>query len=170
MTLSPRQLMVSSSFGFSLCCPHLLLSILQANRTSFSCSFSVFPLGSAFPCLSDVTNGRMCPSAVSDHLTVHGALPAAARPHAVRVTDCPQTPCAAPIEHMGLLPCLDPGLAVQKQSSSGELPASLHGSCSSLVRCCAQLPWPHSSLNPTVCFGTGLACSSPFDPPSKIFP
>lgn len=106
MTLSPLQLMVSSSFGFSLCCPHLLLSILQANRTPFSCSFSVFPLGSAFPCLSDVTNGRMCPSAVSDHLTVHGALPAAARPHAMRVTDCPQTPCAAPLSTWDCSPAL----------------------------------------------------------------
>lgn len=46
----------------------------------------------------------------------------------------PSDPSTAPTEHMGLFTYLDPGLALQKQSSSGELPASLHESCSSLVR------------------------------------
>lgn len=85
MTLSPQHPLLVSH----CCCP-LLLSILQANRT-FSHSFSTFPLGSAFPRLSHVTNSRMCPSTVSDHLTVPGALPDAAGPCDMQVTECPQT-------------------------------------------------------------------------------
>lgn len=152
------------------CCHHLLLSILQANRTPFSHSFSVFPLGSAFPCLSDVTNSRTCPSTVSDHLTVHGALSAAPGPHDIQVTECPQTPPQPPLSTWDCLPTLTLDLLSRSNLQVGSNQHHYMSPAQAWWDSEQQLPWPCSSLSSAVCFEAGLASSAPFDPSSETFP
>lgn len=173
ITLSPWQLMVSSWLSLNLfgsshcCCLQFLFSILEVKRSPFFLGPSS-GLSSSLSVSCDQRQEVSVHSFWPSHST--RCPPAAARLHDMQVTDCSQTPCAAIGEHVGLLAYLEYRLALQKQSSNGELPALLHGSCSSLVKCWAQLAWPCSSLSPAACFGTGLACSSPFFPSSEISP
>lgn len=158
--------MVSSSFGFSL----LLSSSPSVHPSRKQNSF--------LPLFFNISSGLSISLSVrSDQhqdVSIHSLWPS----HSTWCLPCCRwhaggsalRPLHSPHDHMGLFTYLDPGLALQKQSPSGELPASLHGSCSSLVRSLAQLSWPRSSLSSDVCFGAGLVCSASFDPSSKTFP
>lgn len=113
-------------FESSHCCC-LLFSILQVNRKPLLPFFHF--LGSEVPCLSGVTKGRRSPSTVSGHLSTQHPL-AAARPHDVQVTDCPQTPAQPPASTWDNSPTLNMDLLFRSNLQRGSYQHSCMASTS----------------------------------------